>query len=274
MVTSVAIPTIVQEKLEAFERLRPEFEASFQFVQDVHGHRRLAEFPVGDIVRYLHARWICECKGHLLSVPRTVKEYEGELCLQLLRDWQQGDTASVVAFLHHRLDMLPVAQITRQIQEARHVHQDDGLAQRLEHGRRVLLNRGFNLMQALDAIFALTEEELQQAVCDACKQYGHQPEQIEQQLALLETPLYSYIPHHALAQRNIMVMNELGVHVTSRWADRPSHRSWRVLEPTVPQGPYAQQVIAGYQLLTAPLHNNLNGHRFVDRLEHYISEHR
>ena len=45
-----------QRKSEAFEHLQPEFEASFRFVQEVHGQRRFAAFPVAETVRYLHAR--------------------------------------------------------------------------------------------------------------------------------------------------------------------------------------------------------------------------
>lgn len=272
MTPAFDIPPIVQEKLEAFELLRPEFEQCFHFVQDVHGQRRLTTFSVTDVVYYLHARWVCECKGLLLSVPRTVKGDEGRLCLQLLRDWQKGDNASVVDYLHSRLDMLPVTQITRQIDEARRLHKDDGLAQRLVHGRQVMLNRGFNLMLALDALFALSEEELRQAVDAACAQFGHRPEQIAQQLKQMEEPLYAYIPHQVLAQRNMVVMNKLGLHVEAQWADQPGHRSWRVQEPTVPAGPYAQQTIPGYQELTTPLHNNLKDDPFVDRPEWYGSE--
>ncbi len=76
------IPDLVQLKLEAFDRLQPEFEASFQFLQDAHRHKRFPAFPVADVVRYLHARWICELKGRLLGVAKTVKEYDGERCLE------------------------------------------------------------------------------------------------------------------------------------------------------------------------------------------------
>lgn len=272
MASVVDIPPIVQEKLEAFELLRPEFEQCFHFVQDVHGQRRLATFPVTDVVYYLHARWVCECKGLLLSVPKTVKEDEGRVCLQLLRDWQQGDSASVVDYLHNRLDMLPVTQITRQIHAAQQLQQDDSLAQRLIHGRQVMLNRGFNLMLALDALFALSEQELLYAVDTACTQFKHRPEQIAQQLKEMDSSLYAYIPHQVLAQCNMMVMNKLGLHVEAQWADQPGHRSWRVEEPTVPSGPYAQQVIGNYQELTTPQHNNPKGDRFVDRPEQYGSE--
>ena len=272
MTSTFAIPSIVQEKLETFELLRPEFEQCFHFVQDVHGQRRLATFSVTDVVYYLHARWVCECKSLLLSVSRTIKEDEGRLCLQLLNDWQQGDTTSVVDYLHNRLDMLPVAQITRQIHDAQHLHQDDGLAQRLVHGRQVMLNRGFNLMLALDALFALPEQELFHAVDAACAQFGHRPEQIAQQFKQIDEPLYAYVPHQVLAQGNMVVMNKLGLHVEAQWADQPGHRSWRVQEPTVPSGPYAQQIIDNYQELTTPLHNNLKGDRFIDRPEQYGSE--
>ena len=62
------------------------------------------------------------------------------------------------------------------------------------HGRLVLLNRDMNLMQAFDAIFALTEDDLISEVQVACAHYGHAPSQIEQQLAEVEDPLFSYAP--------------------------------------------------------------------------------
>ncbi len=42
----VRAPTAAKQKLEAFERLQSEFEASFHFVQEVHGQRRFSAFPV------------------------------------------------------------------------------------------------------------------------------------------------------------------------------------------------------------------------------------
>ncbi len=261
------VSPLVQLKMDAFERLQPEFEASFQFVQDVHGQKRFPLFSVSDTVRYLHALWICECRGRLLSVPKTVKEYEGRRCLELLRLWQQGDTASVVDFLQHKLDMLPLAQITRQYSEAHYLQRNGGLAPRLAHGRLIMLNRGFNLMQALDAIFILSEDALSGEVCAACERYGHLPEQIEMQLEEMDAPLYSYVPNQLLAQRNMMVMNMLGINVTLRPADLPGQRSWRVLPPTEPLGPYAEHVVEGYQELISPFHNNITGERFVDRPE-------
>jgi hypothetical protein len=261
------ISSLVQSKIDTFERIQPEFEASFQFVQDVHGQKRFSLFAVSDVVHYLHALWICEEKGRLLSVSKTVKEYEGKRCLELLRLWQQEDTASVVDFLQHKLDMLPVAQITRQYAEAYHRQQDGGLAQRLAHGRLIMLNRGFNLMQALDAIFDLAEDTLLEEVRAACEQYGHLSEQIAQQLEEMDSPLYSYVPNQALAQRNMLVMNELGMNVAFRPSDLPGQRSWRVLPSTEPLSPYAEHVVEGYQELTSPLHNNIKRERFVDRPE-------
>jgi hypothetical protein len=261
------ISALVQLKLDAFGHMQPEFEASFQFVQDMHGQKRFTAFSASDVVRYLHALWICDCKGRLLSVSKTVKEYEGKQCLELLRLWQQGDTASIVDFLQHKLDMLPVSQITQQHTEAYHLQQDDGLAQRLAHGRLIMLNRGFNLMYALDALFALSEAALLEEVRVACGQYGHLPKQIAQQLEEMDAPLYAYVPNQALAQRNMLIMNELGINVAFRPSDLPGQRSWRVLPATEPLGPYAEHVVEGYQELTAPFHNNIQGERFVDRPE-------
>jgi hypothetical protein len=42
--------TLAEQKLAAFEQLQPEFEASFRFVQEVHGQRRFAAFPVAETV--------------------------------------------------------------------------------------------------------------------------------------------------------------------------------------------------------------------------------
>src|SRR5207248_843883 len=250
---------LINQKLAAFERLQSEFEVSFRFIQQVHGQKRFSSFPVDHAVRYLHALWVCECKDRLLSIYKNIERYEGRQCLELLLGWQEDDTASVVAFLNRKLDMLPLADITRQLQEARQRHKDDGLPERLMHGRLVMLNRGMNLFQALDAIFALPDDELVREVQVACAQYGHHPSQIERQLAELDTPLYSYVPHQALAQRNIVLMNKLGVNVMNKPADQPGQRSWKVLEPVEPMSPYAEHVIVGYQELTSPLHNNIRG---------------
>ncbi len=271
MITASRTPRLIELKLAAFEHLQPEFEACFQFVQEVHGQKRFVAFPVTDTVRYLHALWVCERKTYLLSVAKTVKVYEGERCLELLRHWQQeNDTAQVVEFLNRKLDMLPLADITRQIHEAEHTH--NGLLQRLRHGRMILLNRGFNLLQTLDAIFTMPEEEMAKLVHEACQKFGHLPEQITQQLQAMASPLYSFAPHQILAQRNMQVMNKLGVNATMKPADLPGQRSWRVVEPTGPLQPFAEHIVQGYQELVSPIHNNILGERFVDRPEQSGSE--
>ena len=177
------VPELIERKLKAFEQLQGEFKTSFRFAQDVQGQKRFPSFPVDHTVRYLHALWICEYKDRLLSIYKNIQRFEGYHCLELLRGWQEGDTASVVAFLNGKLDMLPLPDITRQLQEVRLRQPDDGLPERLEHGRKIMLNRGFNLLHALDAIFALPDNELIAQVQAACIQYAHTPAQIGQQLA-------------------------------------------------------------------------------------------
>jgi hypothetical protein len=267
MTTTPNIKELVNQKLEAFERIRDDFEVSFRFVQDVHGQQRFPTFPVSYSVHYLHALWVCECKDRLLSVYKNIQRYEGKLCLELLRGWQEGNTAEVAEFLQRKLDMLPLPDITRQLQEARRQGGDYGLIRRLEHGRLIMLNRGMNLLHAFDAIFALPEDDLMAQVREACKLYGHQLGQIEQQLAEIDSPIYAYVPHQMLAQCNMAVMNKLGVNVMIRPTDQPGERSWRVLAPTEPMSPFAEHVIEGYQELTSPQHNNPKGDRFVDRPE-------
>jgi len=258
-----------QRKSEAFEQLQPAFEASFRFVQEVHGQRRFSAFPVAETVRYLHALWVCECKDRLLSVYRNIVRYEGHHCLRLLQRWQEGEADEVIAFLHRKLDGLPFAELTRQIQEAKTTrHAGDGLVRRLVHGRLVLLNRGMNLMQALDAIFALPDDDLREEVRVACAQYGHRPDQIQQQLAEMEGPLHFYVPHPLLAQRNMVVMNKLGIHVMTLPTDLPGEGSWKVVAPTEATRPFAEHVIAGYLELVSPSHNNLKRYRFIDHPEH------
>lgn len=264
MATNQAFQALVEQKLDAFERLRPEFEESFVFVQQVHGQRRFTSFPVASTVRYLHALWICECKDRLLSIYKNIERYEGAYSLGLLVRWQEGETADVVDFLHRKLDMLPFSDLTRQIQDALQQQQSENLVRRLIEGRGTLLNRGINLMQAFDAIFSLSPEELMGEVRAACEQYGHRPEQVELQLAELETPLYAYVASQSLARRNMEEMNKMGVSVMSRPSDQPGERTDRVLEPDTLPRPFAEQVIEGYVELTAPRHNNIRGVRFVD----------
>ena len=268
MATNLAVQELVKQKVAAFEQLQPTFEQCFPFVQQVHGQQRFPAFPVASTVRYLHSLWICECKDRLLSIYKNIERYEGTYCLQLLLNWQEGNTADVVDFLQRKLDMMPFAELTRQIHDAESRHIGDGLAQRLIDGRNVLLNRGINLMRALDAIFAIPEEQLVGEVRAACAQYDHRPEQIELQLAELRTDLYAYMPSQLLAQRNIELMNKMGVHIMSKPSAQPGNRSWRVLEPSIPPGPFAEHVIDGYVELTAPEHNNPAGYvRFVDLTE-------
>lgn len=259
---------IAKQKSEAFEQMQPEFEASFCFVQEVHGQQRFSSFPVAETVRYLHALWVCECKDRLLSMYKNIVRYEGQQCLTLLHSWQEGETADVVAFLHRKLDGLPFAELTRQIQQASIGMDDAGLLRRLVHGRLILLNRAMNLMQALNAIFALSDDDLRGEVRAACAHYGHRPDQIEHQLAEMESPLYCYVPHPLLAQRTMAIMNTLGRHLTILPTDRPGERSWKVAEPTKAPRPFAEQVIAGYLELVSPTHNNPKGYRFIDRPEH------
>lgn len=122
-------------------------------------------------------------------------------------------------------------------------------------------------MQALDAIFALSEDDLIVEVQFACAHYGHNPAQIEQQLAEMEVPLYSYMPHRLLAQQNMLVMNKSGVNIMVLPTDLPGERSWKVAIPAEPLQPFAEHLIEGYLELVSPSHNNLMRHRFVDRPE-------
>ena len=272
MTGAIDINELVRQKVEAFEQIEADFEASFRFIQEMHGQKRFEALSVADSVQYLHALWVCECKDRLLSVYKNIQRYEGRRCLELLAEWQEGDTADVVEFLNRKLDMLPLPDITRQIQEVRQRGDASGAAQRLEHGRLVMLNRGMNLLHVLDAIFMLAPGELVKEVQVACMQYGHHPMQIEKQLAALETQLYTYAPHQVLARRNMLVMNKMGVSVLTQPTDQPGERSWRVLVSEEAVGPFAEQVIAGYTELTSPLHNNIRAHRFVDRPERSDAE--
>lgn len=268
MVITTRVPELVQQKLEAFERMQAEFEECFQFGQEVHGQKRFSSFPVGQVVYYLHALWVCECKDRLLSVYKNIRRYEGYRSLELLRDWQEGRSTGVVAFLLYKLDMLSFADFTAQIEEARHQRCDEALAGQLEHGRLILLNRGMNLMHALEAIFSLPEADLLNEVRPACAQYGHTPGQIEVQLAEMQTPLYAYRPHQLLARRNMLLMNKQGVDVLTQAANQPEeHAESDKSAADAPSSPFAEQVIGGYLQMLAPWFNNIRRVRFVDRPE-------
>ena len=264
MPAETTLPAVIAEQLAAFERLQPEFEASFHYVQEVQGQRRFPTFPIEASVRYLHALWVCACKDRLLSVPKTMERYEGQRCLDLLERWQTGESAGVVAFLQRKLDTLPFADISRQIQAQSREAGARALVERLEQGRRVLLNRGMNLLQALEPICTFPEQRLLDEVRAACAQYGHQPEQIRQQLNEREAARSAFVLHPALAQRNMRLMDQLGVQITTEASDQPGQRTWRVAKRTMPEGPYAEQVIRGYVALTSPRHNNPLGRRFID----------
>ena len=119
----------------------------------------------------------------------------------------------------------------------------------------------------LDALFALPEDVLFRSVSEACVQYGHLPGQIAAQLEEMQSPLYSFVPHQLLAQRNMQIMNKLGVNVVQKSADFPGERSSRVSKSTEALPPFAEHIVQGYQELTAPWHNNIMRKRFVDRPE-------
>lgn len=264
MADEITMPALITEKLATFERLQQEFEASFRYIQDVQGQRRFSVFPIDAAVRYLHALWVCECKDRLLSVPKTIERYEGRLCLELLQRWQAGELAGVVEFLQRKLDSQPFSILTRQIESLQGQGGDSALIERLKHGRLVLLNRAMNLMQALEPIFTLSPQQLLADVQAACTHYGHQPEQIKRQVQEMQTNLYTFVAHPALVQRNMLVMNKLGIQITAATSDQPGRRSSRVGVPTMPEQPYAQEVIKGYVEMTSLLHNNLSVHQFIN----------
>lgn len=238
------VDDLTRRKLDAFGRIEAEFIIGFTFTQQAQGQQRFAAFPIADTVRYLHALYICECKDRLLSVPRTIERYEGERCLELLRGWQEGHTADVVAFIHSKLDNQPFAEVSRRIEEATRMG-DRAAARRLASGRMVLLNRNFNLSHALDAIFAPGPERLRDEVTAACARWGHTPEDISRQLAELRSDLYSYAPSAALARRNMLLMNYLGPHLMDAVGDHPGERTDRVRPPALPAPPYAEETISG-----------------------------
>jgi hypothetical protein len=248
-------PHVITEKLSTFDRLSRDIRESFAHVQNVNGQRRFSSFSVASTVHYLHALWMCECKDLLLSVPRSTSRYHGHRALTLLRSWQAGETGEVVAFLEYQLALVPFTGITNRIQAAAHSG-DETLMRRLAHGRWVLLNRALNREHALQEIFMFSPEMLKRQVCTACAQYGHTVQEIETQLASLHTPLYACIRHPALAKRNMVLMNALGVRITNNVADRPGQRTSRIQAPTLPQQPYAEQVIDGATTLVSKWSNN------------------
>ncbi|GCE16891.1 hypothetical protein [Dictyobacter kobayashii] len=271
MAARTDLPDLVVQKLAAFDQLQPEFERCFLFVEHIQGRQRFNSLSVADVVRYLHALWVSECKTSLLSISRTVKEYDGLFCLNLLQRWQEDeDVAAVVSFLYRKLDMLPIADITRQIQEAHRAGTRAEQIQRLVYGRQVMLTRQSNLIQMLDALFSLSPEELSHQVQQACASYGHLPAQIEQQRAAMQGPLYAFAPHQVLAERNMLVMNTLARQTVDRPANPSAQRTSPVQQSETYPQPLAETVIPNYQDMTSSAYNNLMQDRFV---EPSIAEH-
>lgn len=260
-----SLPPLVEEKLATFARIEQLFEVSFQFVQEVQGQRRFSTFPIAYTVGYLHALCVCDRKDRLLSVPRMGDRYEGEHCLELLRDWQNGHFTGVVQFLQRKLDGLTFAEVTRQLEAARLGSDLDAVALHLERGRLVLLRRGINLHLALEPIFSLRDHTVNQQVREACAYYGHTPEQIEEQLRELRSPAYAFVRHPALAQRNMVLMDRVGVRAAKAKAGYAEGELPLPDGQADGDGAFAEQLIESYVLLTAPGHNNPAGVRFTDR---------
>lgn len=247
-------PRLIVEKLARFDQISTDVLSSFPYIQDVHGQSAFSSFPIEATVRYLHALWICDCKDMLLSVPITgrrmkgtdarFQRYEGQCALELLRDWQEEDSAGIVTFLELKLDYAPFGEITRAY-EAAAKRGDSALMRRLAHGRNVLLTRTNTLSRALKTIFALPPAQLFSEIRAACAKYGHTIEHCTEQLAEMRTPLYSYVPHPALARRNMLLMNTLGVRVSDNDRDRPGRRTAFVQRPVMTQYAYAEHVVVG-----------------------------
>jgi hypothetical protein len=265
---------LVEQKLAAFERIQEEFEANFLFIGNVHGRQRFPETTVADIVHYLHARWIDECKTSLLSVAKTVKEYDGRYCLELLKRWQQeGDVAGVVEFLYRKLETRTVVDVAREVQLVSRTPGKEAILRGMLNGRRLMINRGFNLLHFIDTLFQLSPDELADEVHKACRQYQHLPTQIERQLAEMDTALYSYVPHQLLAQRNMQVMNRLLEDTAEQPGNLPSeHTEYSgntqhaeaIDEKEGLEAPLAEGLIEGYHDMTSTSVNNPIGEHFID----------
>ncbi|HEV7129830.1 MAG TPA: hypothetical protein VGN32_20525 [Ktedonobacterales bacterium] len=270
MLQNDTVSALVAQKLHTFARLEPSFEAGFQFAQEIQGQRRFSGMPVRHIVYYLHALLVCALKDRLLGIPRAGDRYEGEECLRLMRQWQDGDSADVMALLERKLDGSSLADLTRTLElvsDAASAQERDGFARTLRRGRQVLLNRLANRLQAIDTLTGLSREDLIRQVRQACVHHGHTPAQIDRQLLELGTPLYQEMAHPALARRNMLVMARMGIQATDgRLPDREQDMA-RPSAHVMPERPYAEQVIAPYVPLSAPSHNNVAGVRFVDRPE-------
>ena len=271
---SVDTKELVEQKLAAFERIQEEFEANFLFIGNVHGRQRFPSATVADIVHYLHARWIDECKTRLLSIAKSGKEYDGRYCLELLKRWQQqGDMAEVIEFLYHKLETRTIVDVAREVQLVSRTAGQEAILRGMLNGRRLMINRGFNLLQFIDTLFGLAPDELADEVHKACRQYQHLPTQIERQLAEMETPLYAYVPHQSLAQRNMLVMNKLLADTAEQPGDLPDEHTEYVgntqhaeaaEEKEGLEAPLAEGLIEGYRDMTSTGINNPQQERFVD----------
>jgi hypothetical protein len=109
----------------------------------------------------------------------------------------------------------------------------------------------------------------------ACAQHGHTVPQIEAQLAALQPPLYGYVRHPALAERNMLLMNSIGVRTTDNDADWSGRRTWLVQVPPPLGRSYAGQVIIGATTLVSGWSNNptlvfLNNRR--DRVDEQVAQ--
>lgn len=265
--STTSTPELVRQKMAAFAEIQSEFERCFRFKQEVHGQKRFSTFPVEQVVFYLHALWLCECKDRLLSVYKNIRRYAGVRSLELLQAWQEGDNAGVVTFLLDELEIRSIADFTAQLDRVQQQGVDDGIMRRLEQGRQIQLNRGLNLMHALEAISALSPASLLREVRRACELYEHTPAQLQEQLATLTALVYTYRPHALLAQKNMTLMNRLEVDALVSSAEEPRAQAWLLKSAERPRAPFAEQVIPGYLEMLAPLFNNVRGVRFVDRSE-------
>ncbi|HET8908411.1 MAG TPA: hypothetical protein VFN11_15755, partial [Ktedonobacterales bacterium] len=258
---STALPPLIAEKLAAYERIAGDVEAAFRYIEDMHGQRRFSHIPIEETVRYLHALWLCDRKDMLLSVPTSsgrrkrgsggrYERFEGQHALELLCAWQQGEMADVVAFLEMKLGQSSFADITRNIGDAAR-RGDRALVRRLKHGRETLLNRTHNLTRALSVLFNTPPDTLHHTAIAACARYGHTVAACQEQLAEIGAPLYTFVPHPALARRNMRLMNALGIAVSDNNTDRPGRRTRNVQRPKMPNQSYADHVVAGEMTMVA-----------------------
>jgi hypothetical protein len=247
------VAVLVRQKLAAFEAIEEDFRESFRLVAAFHGEGRFERVPVGASVRYLRALWICECKDRLLDVVCSIRRYEGRRCLELLLAWQRGEPEGVIVFLSGKLGDAPIAELTRQIAVVEGAG-DAKLAGRLSHGRRIALNRSFNLALALDAILVASAEEVRDGVADACAELDLQPERIAEALAAFDSPIYGHVRHPSLARRNMLLMNALGEAMTGE--GHPSGRTSRVLTSESPIPARAETPVVPEVTMVSMAHNN------------------